>query len=171
MSKTRTKTITSRAEVEDAVMWGAEYSVAALDKGFPAYITMSVEPPDLARDDKENRKFHAIMQDMWKQGVFGETKLREAMTFKICKSFLVKWFVEDCQEQGMVFPKYMHMTTAVCPRTGDIISDRPSTTEFSQKWSKEFCQWLWSTGIQDLTVKFTEPAHREYEQYREANNE
>ena len=124
-----------------------------VETGRTAFVTISDEEP---RDDNDNRKFHAIIGDIAKAELF------EGRPLEVVKASLVLAFVRELESMGEKIPKYMKIERAVCQLTQELISIRPSTTKFSKKWAREFCQYLWATGS-ELGVAWSDPASKEYE--------
>jgi len=141
-----------------------------------AYVTVSDEPQDDVRSSKDNAQFHAIMSDIWKQGVctisdeYGDKKeiVLANYSFEACKTLLLVWFIEELKNVGEKIPAYMRVNTFIDPKNGKVYNERASTTKYSAKMCGLLNQFLWSSGIDDFNVKFTEPAYKEYENYREA---
>lgn len=147
-----------------------------VNSGKTAYVTVSDEPPEDVRTSKDNSQFHAIIGDIHKQGkgtiqnIFGEAVeviFSEHGDFEDSKTKLLAWFVRAMIEMEENVPKYMRPRTTVDPCTGQIFYTRASTTKYSAKQAANLCQFLWSTGI-EFGVVFSEPSHKEYEKYREA---
>lgn len=161
----QTKTLVFYKDINKALDWVDICCTKIIDSAIPAYITVSNEPPEQQRSSNENRKFHAIMSDIHRQGVmqFGpNTIVLSKYSFEECKTLLIAWFVEELKELGENIPKYAEVKTLVCPKTGKVYNQRGSTTKYSDKFCRLLCQFLWSTGA-EIGVKFTDPATREYE--------
>lgn len=162
----QTKTVLFYKDIDKCIEWIDKCCTSIIGNGIHAYVTISDVEPDTIRDNNDNRKFHAIMHDIWTQGVYefsGMTLSMRSKSFEECKALLVTWFVYELEHEDRTLPKYLEIKRVVCPRTNQVISIRPSTTKFSKKISAEFCQFLWATGC-DGGVKFTDPATREYEE-------
>ena len=123
-----------------------------------------------SRNSLTNRKLHALIGDIRKQAVITLQGAKIPLSCyepDVVKAFMVRWFDLDMTEAKE--PLRKSGKTVNCPRTGQPMYVRPSTTEFSQKEACQFVEWLYSFGV-DHGVKFSEPALRAYEEYKELNS-
>ena len=120
------------------------------------------------RTDLQRSKTHAMINDIAKQAIFktpGLTVVMGNYDAEEAKALLVRWFERECAQLGE--PLRHGSRIVVDPFTGENITIRASTIKFLKKETINFTEWLYATGA-DGGVKWSEPALKEYAQYREA---
>ena len=116
----------------------------------------------------QNSKSHAMMTDVRKQGIIKMPGRRIVLADYVSEEFkalVVIWFANEMAMYGTPLKKPPRYVT--CPVTGEKITIRPSTTDFELLETKEFIEYLYSLGA-DSGVEWSEPALKEYENYRQA---
>lgn len=121
------------------------------------------------RTIQQNSKIHAIFSDIQKTGIIKMPSKRIVMSEyddETVKCLCVKWFAEDMKLNGTPLPKPPR--TVIDPISGDLVTIRPSTKEFSKKIMCEFVEWLYATGS-EAGVKWSEKSLECYQDYRQAH--
>lgn len=166
MADSITKTVESREQVNPCLNWLDAGMCKGLETG-PVAVTLG--RPDTARTGPQNSKQHAMYEDIRKMAVIPLPGRRIVMAdydSAEAKALLVMWFANERALEGRPLSKPPR--TVMCPVTGENITVRPSTAEdFGKRDTAEFVEWLYATGTQ-AGVKWSEPAIKEYESYREA---
>lgn len=160
-----TREVKAYSDIDSTLPWVDKCCTKIIKNGATPYITISDSEFETTRGTVDNSKFHAIMNDIWKQASFSigsNTINMSDYSFPACKAMLVTWFVNELAVIGDDLPKYMIPEKLFDPISDSFITIRPSTTNFSKKISASFCQFLWSTGC-DGGVKWTDKATAEYE--------
>lgn len=120
------------------------------------------------KSDESRKKFHAMIGDINKTGVLtlpGKRIVMKDYDAEQCKALLVMWFANEYAQLGEKLPKAP--SNFLDPITGQNISIRPSTKEWGKKVTRDFVEFLYGTGAM-MNTKWSEPAIKEYESYREA---
>ncbi len=119
------------------------------------------------RTDLQRSKTHAMINDIAKQAVFKTPGVIVKMAdydIDEAKALLVRWFERECAQLGE--PLRHGSRIIVDPFSGEHITIRASTTKFLKNETINFSEWLYATGA-DGNVKWSEPALKEYETYRQ----
>lgn len=117
------------------------------------------------RNNLTNSKMHAMISDIHQQAVItipGKRVVMSGYLFDECKALLCVWFQNEMILAGT--PLSRPGKRIIDPFTGECITIRPSTREFSQSEACAFIEFLYATGT-DAGVKWTEPAMQVYEEY------
>lgn len=142
---------------------------SAIGRGIErAPVEVSLSHAEGKRGSASNAKFHAMIADLNKQAVITMPGKRVALSkydAETCKALLVIWFAKERELNGD--PLRKPPRTEVDPMTGERISIRPSTTQWGVKDTSEFIEFLYSLGAAS-GVNWSEPALREYQDYKEA---
>lgn len=159
--------VKSKQEVNKLLNWIDGNVCKALDGG-PVEVVL--KRPEANRTFPQNSKFHSMISDIHKYAVIkipGRRIVMRDFDYDAAKALLVVWFANERQDEGRPLKKPPR--TVVCPMTGERITVRPSTVDdFTKSDTVEFIEWLYALGtIND--VKWSEPALKEYETYREAS--
>lgn len=121
------------------------------------------------KSDVQREKFHAMFGDIQKTGVIVMPGRKVAMnqyTPEKVKALLVLWFVNEKKDLGETIPNPPEHF--MCPVTGESITIRPSTKKWGKKLTSEFIEYIYATGTM-IGTRWSEPALKEYEEYRQAN--
>ncbi len=119
------------------------------------------------RTDLQRSKTHAMIGDIAKQAIFktpGVTVVMSDYDIDEAKALIVRWFERECAQLGE--PLRHGSRIVIDPFSGEHITIRASTTKFLKKETINFTEWLYMTGA-DGNVKWSEPALKEYETYRQ----
>lgn len=166
MGKTVKCIIREPADINRAFNWADPLILKALEGG---PVQMTLGRPEAARTGPQNAKSHAMYEDIRKMAVIPLPGKRIVMADydpAEAKALLVMWFANERELEGRPLSKPPR--TVLCPITGQNITVRPSTAEdFGKRDTAEFVEWLYATGTQ-AGVKWSEPAMKEYQSYREA---
>lgn len=166
MADSITKTVESREQLIKCLNWMDGMICKGLETG-PVAVTLG--RPESARTGPQNSKSHAMYEDIRKMAVIALPGRRIVMADydpSEAKALLVMWFANERALEGRPLSKPPR--TVMCPITGENITVRPSTAEdFGKRDTAEFVEWLYATGTQ-AGVKWSEPAMKEYQSYREA---
>lgn len=141
---------------------GRSISVTAITDDEPDF--------DTDKSSTQNARFHAMIGDINKTGVITIPGRRIVMSdydADQCKALLVMWFAAEKEQLGEPLPNPPR--SFIDPISGQSISIRPSTTTWGKKLTCQFVEFLYATGAMSDT-KWSEPALKEYEQYREAKS-
>lgn len=158
-------TVTSIDQINKALNWVDGGLVKGLSGG-SVDITLCRHDPEKSEIQRE--KFHAMIGDINKTGIISIPGRRIVMRDydqEQCKALLVMWFANEKEQMGEPLAKPPRNFTD--PLTGQQISIRPSTVQWGKKLTCEFVEWLYSMGVM-ACVKWSEPAMKEYQNYREA---
>lgn len=158
-------TISDIANVNKALNWIDGQLCKALESG-PVRITL--DRPEPPKSEVQREKFHAMIGDINRTGIISIPGRKIVMSDydpDQCKALLVMWFANEKDQMGEPLAKPPRNFTD--PLTGQQISIRPSTVQWGKKLTCEFVEWLYSMGA-NASVKWSEPAMKEYERYREA---
>lgn len=142
----------------------------AIRRGSVKLSAITSDEPDFDTDKSagQREKFHAIIGDINKTGVIvipGRRIVMSDYDADQCKALLVMWFAAEKEQLGEPLPKPPR--SFIDPISGQSISIRPSTTTWGKKLTCQFVEFLYMTGAM-ADVKWSEPAIKEYENYREA---
>lgn len=165
MADSISRTVTKPEEINGAVNWVDAMTMKGLERG-PVEITLG--RPEKGRTSPQNSRYHAMMGDIRKQAVItmpGRRIVLADYDADECKALLVIWFANEREIQGDPLSKPPR--TVMCPITGQSISIRPSTKDWGKKDASDFMEFLFALGA-DTGVQWSEPALKEYENYREA---
>jgi hypothetical protein len=165
MSSRKTKLIEAIVQVDSFIDRLRGVLLEALKT---APVCVDVYRPEDDRSNPQNAKIHALMSDINRQAVIvlpGRRVVMADYPADACKALLVVWFANERALSGRPLPKPPRTITD--PISGEAITLRPSTTEFGKKNMCEFVEFLYALGC-DSGVRWSEPALREYESYREA---
>lgn len=166
MAESITKIVHNVEQVNPCLNWMDGMLCKGLESG-PVSVTLG--RPEAARTGPQNSKSHAMYEDIRKMAVIPMPGRRIVMAdyqSDEVKALLVMWFSNERELEGRPLSKPPR--TVLCPITGQNITVRPSTAEdFGKRDTAEFVEWLYATGTQS-GVRWSEPAMKEYESYREA---
>ena len=159
------KPIADKALINKALNWLDAGLCKIIDSGKAAYVEIGIHDP---RSGDSNRKFHAMMGDINRQAVIKAPGVVVQMADyqpDACKALLVSWFA---REKALMGEPLRHPGRVIIdPLSGEQIHVRPSTTQFSKSEAGQFIEWLYALGA-DSGVIWSEPALRDYQNYREA---
>lgn len=165
MADKATKIATDDTHIEPMARWVAN----CIDRGLPGgAVEVSVGRPEQRRDRNDNAHFHALIGDIHKQAIISMPGKRVVMVdydIEVAKTLLVSWYANERELNGEPLSKPPR--TITCPVTGERIKVRPSTTKWSKADARQFVQFLHAMGS-ECGVVFSEPALKEYDQYKEA---
>lgn len=153
------------SEVNRLLNWVDGSVCKALESG---PVEIELRRPEAPKSDNQREKFHAMIGDINRTGIISIPGRKIVMSDydpEQCKALLVMWFANEKEQMGDPLAKPPRNFTD--PLTGQQISIRPSTVQWGKKLTCEFVEWLYSMGIM-ACVKWSEPAMKEYEGYREA---
>ncbi len=160
------KNISSFTCIDKCMRWVDKNATDMLNRGIKPWIKLGYGDED--RSVEMNDKFHAMISDISKQAIFKTPALTVKMSHYSAdevKALLVTWFESDCILN--LEPLRHGSKTVSDPFTGKEITIRASTKNFLKQEAGNFIEWLYSTGS-DGGVKWSEPAMKEYESYKEA---
>lgn len=146
--------------IRRAISGGEAVKISAITEEDPEF--------DAAKSDVQREKFHAMIGDINKTGVIvipGRRIVMSEYDADQCKALLVMWFANEKAQMGE--PLKRPPRNFLDPISGQNISVRPSTKEWGKKLTCEFVEFLYMTGSMSNT-KWSEPAMKEYQNYREA---
>lgn len=155
-------TITKTEDINRALNWADGMILSALRGGS---VVMTLGRPEDKKSSSQNRKFHAMINDINKQAVFyvpGKRIVMSDYDSDQAKALLVMWFANEREAIGEPLPKPPR--NFLCPVTGQQISIRPSTVEWKKSDTASFVEFLYMTGTMGK-VKWSEPALKEYESW------
>lgn len=158
-------TVTCIEQINKALNWVDGGLCKGLEGGAVDVTLCRHEP---VKSDIQRDKFHAMIGDINKTGVISIPGRRIVMRDydpDQCKALLVVWFAQEKESLGEPLAKPPRNFTD--PISGQQISIRPSTVQWGKKLTCEFVEWLYMTGAQ-ANVIWSEPAIKEYQNYREA---
>ena len=156
-------------QVNKALNWLDGAFVKILGAGKVPYVEVGIES-DEPKSDGQREKFHSMIGDIKKTGVIqipGRRIIMNDYDNEQCKALLVMWFTNEVKGTDIEIPNPPRHF--LCPITGENITIRPSTTKWGKKLTCAFVEWLYATGAM-AGVKWSEPALKAYEEYREANH-
>ena len=166
------KIIPTFSHIDPAMKWIDAQSTKLLNGGYTPFLILGYGEDEPEKEDErnsqQNAKFHAMIGDISKQAVFKTPVLTVAMAdydVDAVKALLVRWFEQECAQLGD--PLRHGSRVVIDPFTGEQITIRPSTTKFLKTESNNFIEWLYATGSSG-GVKWSEPALKEYANYKEA---
>lgn len=136
-----------------------------------AFMDMLANELTEEKSDIQREKFHAMIGDVQKTGVIvlpGRKVVLSQYTPDKVKALMVVWFVNEKKELGQFADIPNPPETFDCPITGETITIRPSTIKWGKKLTSEFIEFIYATGSLANT-KWSEPALKIYEEYRQAN--
>jgi hypothetical protein len=167
MSNRRTKIIDGTIQINSHLIEHRTFITKALESGA---VGIEYYRPDLEEEKSDNQreKFHAMINDVNKTGVITMPGKRIVMInydADQCKALLVMWFANEKALLGEKLPKPPSNFTD--PLTGQNITIRPSTKTWGKKLTCDFVEFLYATGAL-AGVKWSEPALKEYQSYKEA---
>lgn len=161
------KRISELAQVNRALNWLDGMICKGLESGT---VEVTIGRPAPVRSGEANKKLHAMIGDIHEQAVIAIPGRRIVMLdydIEQCKALLVIWFANERAIAGDPLAKPPRNFR--CPITGENISIRPSTTEWSKRDTGEFIEFLYATGSA-AGVKWSEKALECYQSYREAQS-
>lgn len=160
------KYVTKKETVNKMLNWADGDTCKILDKGLVARITIEGVDP---RTIEQNKKEHAMIDDIRKQAVFrvpGKVVRMSDYAEDEAKSLLVMWFANEMASCGTPLKKPPKLVTD--PFLGIMYTIRPSTKDDLEiDETSQFIEWLYKTGA-ETGVKWSEPSLRQYEEYRQA---
>lgn len=149
-------TITDESVKRDRMALAWEWVGQALEGG-----AVEVEIRRESRTRKQEKHFHALIGDIAKQvQVYGKQ-----YTPDVWKALLVDGFEQAKAEMGEPLSKPGRVVPSMDHQR--LITVRASTTGFTKQEAKDFIEYLYSQGI-EMGVKWSDPALRIYEEYRES---
>lgn len=162
------KIISTPSHIDLAMKWFDAQATKLLNGGHVPFLILGYGEDEAERTVPQNARFHAMIGDIVKQAVFKTPVMTVTMAdydVDAAKALLVRWFEQECAQLGEPLRHGSRVVTD--PFTGEQISIRPSTTKFLKKETINFIEWLYATGSAG-GVKWSEPALKEYSEYREA---
>lgn len=164
-----TKIVTKRETVNKALNWVGGDICRIIDKGLVARITIEGVDP---RTIEQNKKEHAMIADINKQGVFkipGRTVRMSDYDSDEAKSLLIMWFAKDMKECGTELKKPPKLVQD--PFSGEFYTIRPSSKDdLDIDETSQFIEWLYQTGT-ETGVRWSEPSLRQYEELSKLQRE
>jgi hypothetical protein len=162
------KIIPTFSHIDLALKWVDAQSTKMINAGFEPFLILGYGGEESERNSQQNAKFHVMIGDIAKQAVFKTPVLTVAMAdydVDSVKALLVRWFEQECAQLGE--PLRHGSRVVIDPFTGEQIAIRPSTAKFLKAETINFIEWLYATGSAG-GVKWSEPALKEYANYKEA---
>ena len=162
------KIIPTFSHIDLALKWVDSQATKLLNGGHLPFLILGYGEDEAERTVIQNSRFHAMISDIAKQAVFKTPVLTVTMSdydIDAVKALLVRWFEQECAQLGE--PLRHGSRVVVDPFTGEQITIRPSTTKFLKVETINFIEWLYATGAAG-GVKWSEPAMKEYANYKEA---
>ncbi len=160
------KSIASFTCIDKCMRWIDKNATDMLNGGINPWVKLGYG--DEERSIEMNAKFHAMIGDISNQAIFKTPALTVKMSnYSIdeVKALLVAWFESDCILN--LEPLRHGSKTIKDPFSGKEITIRASTKNFIKSEASNFIEWLYSTGV-DGGVKWSEPAIKEYESYKDS---
>lgn len=163
------KLIPTPSHIDIAMKWFDAQATKILNNGKIPFLVVGYD--DESEEDRtllQNSRSHAMIGDIAKQAVFktpGLTVKMSSYDIDEAKALLVVWFERECIQ--MLEPLRHGSRVVIDPFSGEQITIRASTTKFLKKENINFIEWLFATGA-DGGVRWSEPALKEYESYKEA---
>ena len=160
--------INKSSDIEKAVSWVRNNMEKAIGKRqwIDVILESNASPSVIQRS-----KFHAMLNDVNRQGVgqIGLTHLdMRKYDYDECKTLMVKWFLTEKKLSGDELKRSVNPRVILDPMYGDAVYLRPSTKDFDTALISEFVEFIYSVGAH-LGVRWSEPALKEYQSYRELN--
>ena len=161
--------INKTSDIEKAVAWVRNNVEKAIGKRqwIDVILESNASPSVIQRS-----KFHAMLNDVNRQGVgqIGLTNLdMRKYDYDECKTLMVKWFLTEKKLNGDKLKRSVNPRVILDPMYGDAVYLRPSTKDFDTALISEFVEFIYSVGAQ-LGVRWSEPALKEYQSYKEFQN-
>lgn len=137
-----------------------------------------VEIKRWSRSREQEKKFHAMIQDIARQVSFeyrvdpeegvvtrmiGPNR-RKRYSLNVWKALLVEQFAREKAEMGEPLRHQGETITSLDGKRE--ITVRPSTTQFLVSEAGEFIEYLYMKGT-EYKIRWSEPAHRAYQSYKE----
>ena len=162
------KLIQNHPDIDKAMRWFNGQATKILNNGkIPFLILGYDEETEAERTNLQRCKTHAMINDIAKQAVFKTPGVIVRMPdydIDEAKALLVRWFERECAQIGEPLRHGSRVVTD--PFTGENITIRASTIKFLKSETISFTEFLYATGA-DGSVKWSEPALKEYETYRQ----
>lgn len=165
MTNRHTITITAVTEVNRALNWVDKMACKGLEGGA---VSVDVYRYESDRGSEANKKIHAMYSDLQTQAVIklpGNRVTLKDYDAEALKTLLVLWYARERELMGE--PLRHPGRTIICPITGDKISIRPSTTQFTKKEMSGHIEWLYALGA-ECGVRWSEKSLECYQEYRQA---
>lgn len=148
-----TRQINDRGQIKQAIAWAEDKLNQGLAAG-PAVIKLC-RP---SRTAVANAKFHVMLEDMRQQGWRATGK-------EPFKALMVNQFAREMERLGE--PLANPGERVWDWENEEVITVRPSTTQFSRHEAAKFVEYLYAKGV-EYGIEWHEPAMSVYNDYREA---